>query len=422
MGARFQNWFQRNIWNPYDLNGTSAWSNIFGNLDNYSEERVSERRAHGLATAYSCINVRAQTVSALPINIIREKKGGDKEVITDHAAYYPLVHEPNDYMTSANLFMTSMIHSDSWGNSIIGINRDGMMRPESFDLIQPDEWAVSVEKGKAFYKIRGETYSSRDVLHFRWFSYDGLMGISPIRLNQSTFGKAFKADRFSTTSMGMKPPGILTYKGVLNPTQQAANQKSWKEDLAAGRTPVMSGDWDYKHIMISPGEAEYLGTEDMTDQRIAGIFRVPPVFLQNYQRATWKNAEESDLIFTKHTIVPIIRVIEQECNMKLFTEREKSTHSFKFNLNGLLRGDSAARAAFYTAMRNVGGMDANEIRDKEDMNKYEGGDIKTLQSANCPADMLREFYSSKVAPTAEATTSPVQSKNLNGHYAHQNGN
>lgn len=90
--------------------------------------------------------------------------------------------------------------------------------------------------------------------------------------------------------------------------------------------------------------------------------------------------------------------------MKLFREREKRNTYVKFNLNGLLRGDIQARAAFYTAMRNVGGMNGNEIRSLEDMNAYEGGDIFTLQSANCPADQLREFYKSKVAPTSSPST------------------
>lgn len=81
-------------------------------------------------------------------------------------------------------------------------------------------------------------------------------------------------------------------------------------------------------------------------------------------------------------------------------------------MNGLLRGDITARAAFYTAMRNIGGMNGNEIRDREDMNGYDGGEIFTVQGANVPIDQLREFYSSKVAPTAP----PINGQKVNGFH------
>lgn len=399
----------------YDLKGTEALRNIAGFNDNFSEERVTERRAHGLATVYTCINVRARTIASLPINVVKEEDG-TKESITDHPAYNILAHEPNRYMSSANLFLSSMIHADSWGNSIIGINRDSRMRPTSLDLILPDEWDVVKHNGNAYYRINGEDYESKDVLHFRWFSYDGLRGVSPIRLNQMTFGKAFKENRYSSMSLGQRPPGMLSYEGNINPTQAAQNQESWKKDLAAGRTPVLGGKMTYHTFMIPPGDAEYVDTAKLTDQKIYGIYQLPPAFAQNYERMTWSNSEQADLVYAKHTITPIVTVIEKECNMKLYTEKEKKFMSTKINMNGLLRGDSAARAAFYTAMRNIGGLNGNEIRDKEDMNAYKGGEIYTVQGGLVPADQLREFYSSKVLPKEEPKEQQEpQNTKKNGH-------
>lgn len=420
MGAKLQNWFNQNIWDlskksvsgDYDLKGTSAWSQIVGSNDNFAEESVSERRAHGLATVYTCINVRSQTVAALPINIFRETEKGDKESLTDHPSYYPLAHQPNTYMSSANMILTSMIHSDSWGNSYVGINRNGRMNVSSLDPLMPwDVEDIKVKDGSAYYTIRGEQYNSRDILHFRWFSYDGLNGVSPIRQNAITMGKAFKSERYSSYSLGKKPPGILSYEANLTPEQRAENQKAWERDIMGGRTPVLSGRWDFTPIMLSPGDAQYVETEKLTDKKIYGIFRIPPVFAQDFERATFTNAEQSDLIFAKHTITPIVRIIEQECNMKLFSEREKKNTYVKFNMNGLLRGDTVSRAQFYTAMRNIGAMNGNEIRSFEDMNKYKGGEIYTTQGANVPVDQLRDFYSSKVA---KPETQEKEKENNNG--------
>jgi HK97 family phage portal protein len=402
----------------YDLKGTSAYENIWGFNDNFAEETVTEKRAHGLSTVYTCLNVRSRTIASLPLNPMIEEKG-EKRVLTDHSVYEPLSQQANSYMSSAQLFLTSMIHSDSWGNSIIGINRDSRYRPYSFDLICPGEWSCTKKDGEAYYRINGEMYSSRDVLHFRWFSIDGLEGISPIRQNQITFGSAFKQARYQQMALGQNPPGFLKYEGMINETQQKQNQKSWKEDRRAGLTPILGGNWDYKYTMLPPQDAAYIETAGLTDQQIYGIYQLPPTFAQNYIRATWSNAEQSDLVYAKHTITPICTVIEKECNMKLYTEKEKKNHFVKFNMNGLLRGDITARAQFYKAMRDIGGLNGNEIRSYEDLNAYEGGDIFTVQSANIPVDMLKDFYKNKVAPTVPPGGQPPRNGSKVNGFSHE---
>lgn len=147
---------------------------------------------------------------------------------------------------------------------------------------------------------------------------------------------------------------------------------------------------------------------------IYGIYRIPPTFAQDFERATFTNAEQQDLVYVKHTVSPIVVVREKEIRMKLFTEKEKKNTYYKYNLNGLLRGDLKARSEFYTAMRNIGGLNANEMRNLEDRNNYEGGEIYTVQAANIPVDQLRDFYKNKVLPTA--TPSNGKSKEYtNGH-------
>lgn len=404
---------------PYNpIGGQQAYSQIMGLEDNFSDEIVTERRALGIATVYTCMNVRAQTIGALPGNVIQDQPDGNKENLTDHPAYYPLAHQPNSYLSSANMFMSSMLHTDGWGNSYIGINRNGRGDVKSFDLLCP--WEVDdIQKvdGSAWYRVNGDMVNGRDILHFRLFSLDGLCGIGAIRQHRMTMGKALKSERFSAYALGKKPPSILTYEGSLTPEARAENQKAWENDVNAGRTPLLSGRWDVKTLMLSPADAQYIETEGLTDQKIYGIFRIPPVFAQDFKRATFTNAEQSDLLLVKHTITPIVRMMEQEINMKCFSEREKKTTSYKFNLNGLLRGDLQARSSFYNTMRNIGGMNGNEIREREDMNSYEGGEIYTVQGANIPVDQLRDFYSKEVLPTSEEKTDTQKNGyKLNGNH------
>lgn len=379
-----------------DLWNSTGWNT------NFADEHITSQIALTIAAYYTCVNVRAQTISALPGNVIQEK-GSKKEVLTEHPAYYPLAHQPNGYMSSANMFLTSMIHSDTRGNSYIRINRNYKGEPETLTLLCPWEVTPTLGSGKAFYKYQGEMIPGRDMLHFRWFSYDGFIGVDPMTMHAETLGMARKQDRFSSLGLGTKPPGVLSYQGNLTPTQMAENQKNWKKDTDAGRTPVLSGQWSYQQIMQASVDVQLIESKKLTKQDIYGIMRVPPVFAQDFERATFSNAEQSDLVFVKHTIVPIIRVIEQEVNMKMFTEKEKKNTYWKFNLNGLLRGDLQTRQAFYQAMKNNGLMNANEIRSLEDLNGYgKDGEMFTTQGAQIPVDQLRDFYKSKVLPSVPA--------------------
>ena len=66
--------------------------------------------------------------------------------------------------------------------------------------------------------------------------------------------------------------------------------------------------------------------------------------------------------------------------MQLLTPSDKSLSGygrlyFKHIVEGLLRGDAAARGTFYREMFNIGAMSINEIREKEDLDPVEGGDI-----------------------------------------------
>lgn len=412
MPGKLQEWFNRNIWETGlpTINGGLLQSILDGG--DYTDEVVTVRKGLRIATVYTCVNVISKTICSLPLGIFREE-GKNKIALTDHSAYYPLAQQPNKYMSSANFWLTIVLHAISWGNGFAYINRDSRMRPVSFDLWET--WEVTIKKvnGELFYTYKGETVPARDVFHLRLYSLDGICGLSPILENSDTMGMAMKLKRYSSLLMGVQPPGVLSYEGNLTPEQRAENKKEWSGG-SKGAVKILSARWKYQPIMTPADESQYNVTKSANEREIYGIWQIPPTFAQNFERATFSNAEQSDLVYAKHTITPIVTVIEKELNMKVFFEREKANTYTKFNMNGLLRGDIAARKEFYQSMVNTGVMSRNEARSYEDMNPYEGGDDFLVQGAMVPADMLRKHYENQLLPTA--ATKPTQTKNyINGN-------
>ena len=79
--------------------------------------------------------------------------------------------------------------------------------------------------------------------------------------------------------------------------------------------------------------------------------------------------------------------LEQTIYKELLTEREQNRYYAKFNVNGLLRGDIAARTAFYHSGRQDGWLSANDIRRLEDMNDIsaeDGGDVYCVNGNYIP--------------------------------------
>jgi HK97 family phage portal protein len=424
VAGKFQQWFNRNIWETsrrgwtagddiYDLNGNIIHS--FYTDDNAAGEIVTERNALRNSTVYTATYVRGNTIASLPVNVIQES-GNKKNVLTDHPAYYLLSQQPNSYMSAANFWKTLMLHVDIWGNGYAYIKRDSRRNPIEFHIWEPWEVSVVFEDGDVYYHYQGEVVPSYDMLHYRFYSFDGICGRSPVRENRNTIGMAMKLDRYSAILMGVQPPGILSTEKVLTNEQKAQNRIAW-QSAKPGNIRVLDGGFKYQPVMTPSDESAFAVQKRQNKTDLLGIWQMPPQFVQDLERSTFSNAEQMDLVYAKHTVVPICRNLELENNMKLFKEKEKANTYTKFNLNGLLRGDLAARQAFYQSMVNTGIMNRNEARSLEDLNPYTGGDDFLVQGAMVLADMLREMMKSKLIPTA---TDPNQIKTkVNGH-AHVN--
>jgi HK97 family phage portal protein len=124
---------------------------------------------------------------------------------------------------------------------------------------------------------------------------------------------------------------------------------------------------------IPPDDAQFLETRRYQVAEIARLYRVPLHMINETERSTsWGSGlEQLNIGFVIYTLLTWIRRNEQAVSKWLLPTR---TRYALFNLNGLLRGDSQARAAFYREGRTGGWLSINDIRRLEDMPPIENGD------------------------------------------------
>jgi len=108
-------------------------------------------------------------------------------------------------------------------------------------------------------------------------------------------------------------------------------------------------------------------------EEIARIYRVPPHLIGDMEHATFSNIEQQSLEYVTYTLQPWLAALEQAAQKRLLLERERRDIFTEMLVDGLLRGDIVARYGAYNIARNIGVLNADEIRAKENMNPEEGG-------------------------------------------------
>jgi len=93
--------------------------------------------------------------------------------------------------------------------------------------------------------------------------------------------------------------------------------------------------------------------------------------------------------YVQMTITPIVRQYEHEFNRKLLTREERQKgYYFKFNLGGLMRGDTDTRAKFYQYGIRNGWFSQDEVREFEDLPPAGGNASKLWVSGDLyPIDL-----------------------------------
>lgn len=365
---------------------------------------VTERSAMQMTAVYSCVRILAEAVAGLPLHLYRYKEDGGKEKAINTNLYHLLHDEPNPEMSSFVFRETLMTHLLLWGNAYAQIIRNGKGEVIALYPLMPNKMRVDRdESGHIYYEYRKTTdeanakenetviLSSFDVLHIPGLGFDGLVGYSPIAMAKNAIGLAIATEEYGAKffANGAAPSGVLEHPGTIK--DPARLRENWNSTFGgsanSGKVAVLEEGMKYTPISIAPEQAQFLETRKFQINEIARIFRVPPHMVGDLEKSSFSNIEQQSLEFVKYTLDPWIIRWEQSLNRSLLNPDEKKTYFFKFNVEGLLRGDYQSRMQGYATARQNGWMSANDIRELENLDKIpaeEGGDLYLINGNMLP--------------------------------------
>lgn len=374
-------------------------------------KNVNERSAMQMTAVYSCVRILAEAVAGLPLHLYRYKEDGGKEKALDFNLYHLLHDEPNKEMSSFIFRETLMTHLLLWGNAYAQIIRNGKGEVVALYPLMPNKMKVDRdENGELYYTYTRSTEEAptmegstvyltpRDVLHIPGLGFDGLVGYSPIAMAKNAIGLAIATEEYGAKffANGAAPSGVLEHPGTIK--DPARLRENWNSTFGgsanSGKVAVLEEGMKYTPISISPEQAQFLETRRFQIDEIARIFRVPPHMVGDLEKSSFSNIEQQSLEFVKYTLDPWVVRWEQSLARSLLTEDQKKVYFFKFNLEGLLRGDYASRMSGYATARQNGWMSANDIRELENLDKIpaeEGGDLYLINGNMLPLNKAGAF-------------------------------
>ncbi|MBN9007254.1 MAG: phage portal protein [Rhizobiales bacterium] len=386
-----------------------------------------------IATVWACLRYLSQTVAVLPWHVKKDGKKGP-EIQSSHGVDYLLWKRPSKEWSSFQFRETLTHWALRWGNGYAEIEPDQAMRPFAMWPIHPervtvcraiepavDGYGTRIDVGDLYYEIdtRGTTQGPSTILaaanmfHIRGFG-EGPVGVNVIAYAGQSLGWARAAQLFGASFFGngMNPAGVVVNKKPLKidglKRQKAEFEQLYKGPNNANRTAFLDNDADWKPLGFNARDSQLIDVHQYLVEEICRWFGVPPHKVQHLLRATFTNIESQGIEVVVDSISPWVKRFEDEAEYKLFGQNRQKLYT-KIDMRGLMRGDMAARVAYYKDMVGIGAYSPNRVLELEDENTIGAdGDIHVMQSQNVTLERIADgTASAAAAPGASAPADPA---------------
>lgn len=383
------------VWGPW-AKGESESGNT------YAGKRVSQTTALQLGAVHACVTLISDSVASMPIDAV-QRDGQRRRPIDKQPAWMRQPNPDDDGFSLVEALVTSLL-LDGNGYAEVIVDRLGRvvelwpLNPRAVTAVRRNARRekvldVQLENGRVvrdvpMYRPGGPS----GVLHFRAHRQAGsLKGASPIGRAKQAIGLGLVTEEYGARffGQGTHAGGVIELEGKANPDVVKRLKDNWEEHHSKPgkfhRPGVLSDGAKWRQLTVTPDEAQFLETRGFQVGEIARFYRTPPHMVGDVERSTsWGTGiEEQGIGFVVYTLRSWIARLEGP--LSLLVPGTGSTF-VRFNVEGLLRGNTKGRYDAYAIARQWGWMSANDIRALEDLDPIPGGDAYIVPMNMNPLD------------------------------------
>lgn len=368
----------------------SEYVGAFLSGESVPEADIETEIALKYSAVFACCRVLAETFASVPL-MLYKKEGDERKAVTDLPIYDVMHNVPNEEMSHFNFAEAMMMGMCTDGNAIAQklFNKDG-------EIVGLYPIKATIERDKETKKLvysvkdgtQTKTFKRIEVFHVPGVSLDGINGMSPISYAASAIrlGLSYESYGINFFKNSANPSGAFGTDGTLEELAYNRLKSQLKTEYTglknSGTPMLLEGGLKWQQFSINPSDAQLLESKNFQIEDICRVYRVPQHLVNKLDRSTNNNIEQQALEFVVYTMLPYFKRYEECANAQNLTrEQRKDGYFLEHKVDGLMRGDSVARAAFYASGRQWGWLCVNDIRRLENMPPIPGGNI-FLQPSN----------------------------------------
>jgi HK97 family phage portal protein len=360
---------------------------------------VNHNTAMNYSACWAAKRLLTEMIATLP-RVMYKRSNGMKVHAEKHPTYRPFCSEPNIRQGGVNFHAQQFGFVIDWGMCFAEKIMDDLGRTLQTWPIHPSRvpkenvkrnadgtLSFLVKNDKGPPTLLGVNADGHQEMFYvpGILCEDDVYGKGVIQYAAESIGMGIATEQYGASHFGNGggPSIVLTHPKQLGKEGADNLRRSWQTRFSgpdkANGLLVLEEDTKVEHLSYPPEANQFLMTRQFNITEIARWYNVPPHLLRELSRSTNNNIENESLHFVLISIMPWLIRYEDECNRQLLIEEEKGTYFFKFLLQGLLRGDMAARATFYKEMFAMGVYSVNDILELEDRNPIgPKGDIRLV--------------------------------------------
>lgn len=363
---------------------------------------VNEQTAMTYSAVWMATTFFSGMASTLPRKFGRLDESGKLQDADDHPLYRVFVEQPAPWLSAEDYFSLTIPWLINQGN-IVNVKRYdaagrvryvipvhpsrivwGQIKPDSSD--NRLRYPITLDDGSQ------QIFHQDDVFHVMGeFTRNGYIGEGVIPYANESVGMGLVTEKYGAKFFANDAHAgtVVSVEDILAPGPYERLKASWQEKtgLENAHMPViLEQGAKIDRLGIAPEQAQYLQTRKHNITEIARWYKLPVYFLKEMQDAGVRaNVESESIQLVIYSLLPWLIRFERAARLQLLSAKDRRRFQFRFEVKGLLRGDSAARAAFYKEMFQTGAFTQNMILRLEDIDEDAGpdGDLRYV-----PANMM----------------------------------
>lgn len=372
-------------------------------------------------TAWSCITLIASDIAKNVVKLVSPDVANGIWIDVENPAYSPVLRKPNGWQIRIKFYEQWIISKLTRGNTYVLKERDNRQVVRAMYVLDPLRVQPLVAPdGSVYYELRRDDLSglpdeqvivpASEIIHDIMVPlFHPLVGVSPI---YACGLAAYQGLRIQNSSAhlfanGANPGGVLSAPGAISQATADRLKAYWDANFTgenSGKVAILGDGLKYEQMTMTAVDTELIKQLNWSDEKVCSCFHVPPHMVGVGPAPTYNNIEALLRMYYSQCLQVLIETIELLLDEGLGL---LPNYGAEFDLDNLLRMDSATMMAVIKEGVGAGVLAPNDGRKKLNYRPVEGGETPYMQEQNWPLRLLAGRSLPARPPTEPAPLPPA---------------